>query len=176
MRQASGNFPFHWDTGTCVILCPFGKQRTTWLSPPTHACQLVVFLSVFQHQAGRTCPTATPPNPSPGLVPPNSPPFRRGEGRSLRRERSHELDAAVQKACTVRNRLCPVPSLRYRGCTQRSCLKLGNSALLAMRGALLLNHQIGWLNIKLWFVLSKRCWRWMESCLGCGLMNQNPTI
>lgn len=26
MRQASGNFPFHWGTGTSVILCPLGKR------------------------------------------------------------------------------------------------------------------------------------------------------
>lgn len=34
------------------------------------------------------------------------------------------------------------------------CLKLGNLVLLAIRGALLLNHQIVWLNIKLliWLV------------------------
>lgn len=84
---------------------PLWQTWTTWLSPPTHTCQLVV----CQHQAGRTCPTPT--NLSPGLVPPCSLPFSRGEGCSLPRERTHKLDAAVQKAAQwwtgcVPSRLC----------------------------------------------------------------------
>lgn len=49
MRQASGNFPFHRGTGTCVIPCPFGKQGQHD-SPHLHTfASCSPFCLVFQH-------------------------------------------------------------------------------------------------------------------------------
>jgi len=114
---------------------------------PTYARLPAGRLAVFQHQAGQTCPTAAPPNPSPGLVPLHSLPFGRGEGHSFHRERCHELEC---KRLHGEEQVVSHPVSALDGLyTALFCLKPGNSALLAIRGALLLNHQIVWLNIKL---------------------------
>lgn len=149
MRQASGNFPFHRDIGTCVILCPFGKHEqhdsphlrtlASWssfclsfsiklvepASQPLYQilllawCHLVPRLSV-----GEKVIASTGKDPT---------------SLMLQCKRLHGEEQVVSHPISALDGLY----------TALFCLKLGNSALLAIRGALLLNHQIVWLNIKL---------------------------
>lgn len=152
---------------------PLWQTWTTWLSPPTHACQLVVFLS-FSIKLVEPAPEPLhqilllawchllPCLSAEERVVPSA-----GKGPAsltLRYKRLHSEEQVVPHPISALDGLY----------TALFCLKLGNSALLAIRGALLLNHQIVWLNIKLWLGLSKHHWSWMESHLGCGLMNENP--
>lgn len=176
MRQASGNFPFHWGTQEHVLFsAPLANMDNMTL--PTYArLPAGRFSACLSASIWSNLPHSTPPTPFLAwclLIPHYSvgerviPSARKGPtSLMLQCKRLHSEEQVVSLPISALDGLYTV----------LFCLKLGNAMLLAIRGALLLNHQILWLNIKLSFSLSKHRWSWMESCLGCGLMNQNPKI
>lgn len=77
------------------------------------------------------------------------PPFCPQEGPSPRGEQPRALDAAAGRL-HGEEQVVPRLTSTFDGLlTVLLCLNLGSPALLAIRGALLSNHQIVWLNIKL---------------------------
>lgn len=84
-------------TGTCVILCPFGKHGQHDSPHLRTLASWSFFCLSFSINLVKPAPQHST-NSFSCLVPPDFSLFSRGEGHSLCKERSYELDVAVQKA------------------------------------------------------------------------------
>lgn len=143
MRQASGNFPFHRDMGTRVFLCPFGKHgqhdsphlRTlaSWSSVSIKLVEPAPLQPIFLLAWCHLVPCLLVGErvvPSPGKDP---------TSWMLQCKKLHGEGQVASHPISVLDGLYAA----------LFCLKPGSLVLLAIREALLLNHQIVWLNIKL---------------------------